>query len=174
MTSVWRALMTMLVLAAAATAGSATWLFTHGWGVAVIETGSMHPVYPAGSLLLVDRVDPDRVQVGDVVGYEDDFGRLISHRVTAISTALTGERLFTFRGDANPGQDPMPVADRQLRSRIVAGAPHLGWIAKAAVSPLIAGAVVVVGAVLVVADHVGDRHGRRGVSAPDIHRARTT
>jgi hypothetical protein len=57
--------------------------FVKGWKFQPIETGSMAPRYPAGSLAIIEPLDPADVRPGMTVVFEDPLvrGRLVAHRV---------------------------------------------------------------------------------------------
>ncbi len=76
---------------------------------------SMLPSVWPGETLLVDRVAPDQVRIGDVVlvGRE---GRLCAHRVVGTAGDSQNPRWIT-QGDALPVPDP-PVAANELLGRI--------------------------------------------------------
>src|SRR5918992_1145850 len=56
--------------------------FLAGWRFQPIETASMAPNYPSGSLAVVEPVDAGLVGPGMVVVFEDPLvpGRLVAHR----------------------------------------------------------------------------------------------
>jgi signal peptidase I len=76
---------------------------------------SMLPTIWPGETLVVERVEPDRVRVGDLVlvGRE---GRLCAHRVIGIEGGAQSPRWIT-QGDALPVPD-RPVAGNELLGRV--------------------------------------------------------
>lgn len=95
-----------------------------------VLTGSMRPDYPPGTLVVVKPVDPDRIHAGDVVTYQLRSGEatVVTHRVVAVSTDLTGEVAFTTQGDANDVADEAPVRPVQIRGRLWYAVPYLGHV----------------------------------------------
>lgn len=95
-----------------------------------IQTGSMRPHYPPGTLVVIKPIDPDKLQVGQVATYQISSGEpeVATHRIVGISTSLKGERSFTFKGDANPSPDPDPVRPVQIRGSLMYAVPYLGWV----------------------------------------------
>jgi signal peptidase I len=102
-----------------------SWL--SGWRLQIIESGSMEPAYPVGSLAVGVPVEPADVREGSVITFADGSGgdRLITHRVVAV-IERDGGRFFKTRGDANLAADPLMVPARSLRSRVTWNVPYLG------------------------------------------------
>jgi signal peptidase I len=76
---------------------------------------SMLPSVWPGQTLVVERVSPDQVQIGDVVLVGRD-GRLCAHRVVSV-TEDAGSPQWITRGDANSTPD-RPVSEGELLGRI--------------------------------------------------------
>jgi signal peptidase I len=102
------------------------WLL--GWQLQHVESGSMSPTYPVGSLLVTAQLDPTDVAVGMPIVFEDprEPGRLVTHRVVAIAPG--NELLFLTRGDANATNDPSPVPARLVRARVLWHVTLLGAV----------------------------------------------
>jgi signal peptidase I len=75
---------------------------------------SMLPTVWPGDTLVVERVSPDQVRIGDVVVVARD-GKLCEHRVISI-TEDSGNRQWITRGDALPVPD-RPVLENELLGR---------------------------------------------------------
>lgn len=97
-----------------------------GFQVYEVISGSMAPDIPTGSLVYVQRAEPEQIQEGDVIAFDGGGGALITHRVVENRT-LMGE--FVTKGDANDRQDPNPAPYDQLKGKVVGSIPWLGWIA---------------------------------------------
>ncbi len=96
-------------------------LYTTGQRLFVIQTGSMAPTAPAGSVVLVT---PARPTVGDVVTVQRPGGALpLTHRIV-------GERAgqFQTKGDANQAPDPGLVAPGDILGKVEVIVPYLGYI----------------------------------------------
>lgn len=107
----------------------ATWL--SGSRLQVVQTGSMEPTYPRGSLLVVEPVDPSDVRPGQALMFEAEWrgGDMVTHRVLRSDTTDVG-LTFTTQGDANVDADPFPVEARSVRGVVqwhVAGLGTLLW-----------------------------------------------
>jgi signal peptidase len=104
----------------------AVWLL--GWQLQHVESGSMSPTYPVGSLLVTAQVDAADVQVGMPLVFEDprEAGHLITHRVVAVAPGV--ELAFITRGDANVTNDAFPVPARLVRGRVLWHVTVLGAV----------------------------------------------
>jgi signal peptidase len=103
---------------------AASWLL--GWQLASVQSGSMTPTFPVGSLVVVGPVDPADVEVGMAIAFQDpdDASRLITHRVVGVAPGT--ELAFITKGDANATADPRPVPARFIRGRTLWHVTYLG------------------------------------------------
>jgi signal peptidase I len=133
MSWVHRILISLAVLFFAACCG-AVLLFNWnalGWKALSVQTGSMRPGLPPGSLVLVHRVPYSQIRVGDVITYANlrQPGTTITHRVIK-SFKLDGKvPAFQTKGDANPSADPMTVVGGQVQGKAAWHLPYIGrWL----------------------------------------------
>ncbi len=93
-------------------------------GFYAVPTGSMEPVIPRGSLIVVAHVDPSQVKIGDIALVVDrQRGILIAHRVVGKDL----ERgVLLVKGDAVPGVAEAPFED--FRGVVVFHVPFLGYL----------------------------------------------
>jgi len=103
-----------------------------------LTTGSMAPVHPPGSLLLVVAPpDPAAVPVGDVVVIARPDGSRVTHRVVEAVRGVAGEvTAYRTRGDAVTEIDSEPVPVAALEGVVAAGIPVLGALRAWMASPL--------------------------------------
>jgi signal peptidase I len=116
----------VIIVLVAATAVLAVLPRLVGGAAMTVLTGSMAPDLPVGSVVLVRRVDPATLRVGDVATYRQAGGsNLVTHRIVAID--LTSRPItFTFQGDRNPVPDPQPVPATAIRGKVWFDVPYLG------------------------------------------------
>lgn len=89
-----------------------------------VESNSMSPAFPKDTLVFVRKVDPQTIEIGDVVTYVlNADGVLVTHRVVEIDTEH--EQFYT-KGDANNSKDPNPVLWGNTIGKVVLGIPKLG------------------------------------------------
>jgi signal peptidase len=81
-----------------------------GYEPMVIVTGSMQKTIPVGSLVVSHKVDPQQLEVGDVISFQKPIGAkgLDTHRIVAIRND-NGKRLYQTKGDNNPIVDPWVI-----------------------------------------------------------------
>ena len=97
----------------------------------VIETGSMRPGMPPGTLVVVRRVDTDRLGVGSVITYQVRSGEraVVTHRIVGQGIDSTGGLRFRTQGDANNTADAAWVRPVQIKGESWYAVPHLGRVA---------------------------------------------
>ncbi len=110
-----------------------------GLEVLIVQSGSMGPGIPEGSLAVADmRCGYSSIEKGDIIIFQAGEGRVM-HRVYAV----TEEGLET-KGDANRVADGITTTRRNFRGRVFFHAPYLGFLAEGMrrLSP-VAGALLV-------------------------------
>ena len=127
---VWRGLVHLGRLATTAVLGLSVTIATlivatlaTGHQFETVVTGSMQPVIPIGSLVVMQRVTTNELRVGDVIAFTEPCRptRVIVHRIVQASDNAAGQVIIHTKGDANPGPDNWPVncADPGATSALV-------------------------------------------------------
>ena len=89
-----------------------------GFGMSVVQSGSMEPTLSVGDLIIV--VPEDEYIVGDIVVFQD--GRSLTvHKIIEVD----GE-MITTQGDANNVADD-PIPQRDIKGKMVACVPRVGY-----------------------------------------------
>ena len=96
---------------------------------------SMNPILFEGDLAVLKAIEPNKVQIGDVVrlnitaASQKQFGlpSTILHRVVAIRNSNTG-LMFTTKGDNNPQNDTFETRADNITGLMVAHYSGLGYI----------------------------------------------
>jgi signal peptidase len=120
-----------------------------GHQVFIVRGASMEPAIPLGSVVLVHPVDPNSVQVGQVVTYRSAQGTVVTHRVTGIAndSGLT----FTTKGDASASADPAPIPASEIVGDVESSVPGVGYVITAIGSPLgLVLAIAILGTLLLI------------------------
>ncbi len=87
-----------------------------------VETGSMEPAIPTGSLIYVDPVSPETLEPGDIVAFRSG-DTVITHRV--VENHYLYNELIT-KGDANEKEDIKPVRYDEVIGRVTVHFPVIG------------------------------------------------
>lgn len=96
-----------------------------GYELYAIVSGSMEPAIPVGSVVYARQVNPGEIEAGDVVVFYGghDASAVITHRTVENHEA---EQELLTKGDANAGNDVLPVAYRNVIGRVELAVPFLG------------------------------------------------
>ncbi|MCK4527874.1 signal peptidase I [candidate division WOR-3 bacterium] len=96
-----------------------------------VLSGSMNPIMNTGDLIVVTPVDPENIEVGDIIAHEDPDRRenvIITHRVVEIiEEDDEGVLRFRTKGDANEDVDPYTVDASDLVGKAAFVIPSLGY-----------------------------------------------
>jgi signal peptidase len=108
-------------------------LFIHGY-VSIIMTGSMNPTIPVGSIVIIKKVNPEDVDVGDIIAFKGSESTIL-HRVI---DKVVEEETFYFRtkGDANDVPDPWIVKPEDIRGALMFTIPYYGYLVHFAGTPI--------------------------------------
>ena len=87
-----------------------------------VESGSMEPALPVGSVIYVEHIEPEKAQTGDIIVFFND-GAVITHRV--VENHYFFDEIIT-KGDANEINDINPVKYKDVIGRVKYHIPYLG------------------------------------------------
>jgi len=94
----------------------------------IVQSGSMEPSIPTGSVVFITETNADSISTGDVVTYKkraDTVPR--THRVVDIKR--NGESMrFITKGDANENRDTEPVYRGEIIGTVAFSIPYIGYI----------------------------------------------
>ena len=101
-----------------------------GYHIYTVISGSMEPAIPVGSLLYIQKVQPEDILEQDVIAYYGgrDGTAVIIHRVVE-NRVLMGE--FITKGDANLQEDQRPVPYADFAGKVQLAIPAAGNAAQA-------------------------------------------
>lgn len=117
-------LLGIVVAAAVALAGVLGLPVLMGDQLYAVQTSSMAPTYPVGSIVAVQPVQPRAVAAGDVITFTaSGFETPVTHRVMEVDSAAG---TFITKGDNNQNADFYPVSFENLQGRVRFGIPLLG------------------------------------------------
>ncbi len=93
-----------------------------GYSFMKVATGSMEPTIPTNSLIVVKKVDPSEVKVGDVICFYSSDPKIEglpnTHRVIEVESE-NGKYLFTTQGDASEIPDEYKVEGDRIVGRFI-------------------------------------------------------
>lgn len=116
-------------------------------------TGSMEPAIPVHSFIVTEAVDPESLQVGDIITFRSTEskleGALNTHRITSVYEE-GGQLMFHTKGDANAVEDSEPVSSINVVGRVVFISAALGTVVSLFSNPLVFFPFVVVPLVLLL------------------------
>lgn len=88
-----------------------------------VVTGSMEPTIPTGALLVTRETAIEEVALGDIICFRTQeaqiWGKIVTHRVTGIQTALDGTPLLQTKGDANLAADGFYVTADNFVGKVI-------------------------------------------------------
>jgi len=92
----------------------------------VVEGESMEPTLSDGDLVMVKKVDPEEVEVGDIIVFYEpgSHSTIIIHRVV-YRVEQGGHVFFKTKGDNNRDPDPWFVSEKDLIGVVVGGSEPL-------------------------------------------------
>jgi len=93
----------------------------------IVVTGSMEGTIDGGDLIITKVVEPEALEVGDIIAYSIDTS-VITHRIIE-ETQVDGQPAFITKGDANNIEDQDPVTFDQIESIYLFRIAGLGNVA---------------------------------------------
>lgn len=94
----------------------------------IVLSGSMEPSYPVGSLVYVGSVEPETLEVGDVITFRLTGDSVATHRIVEV-IGSGDEVQFRTKGDANDTEDGRLISATDVKGRVVFSIPGLGYLA---------------------------------------------
>lgn len=99
-----------------------------GLEVFVVQSGSMEPAYPVGSVVYVKDVDASELKVGDAITFNMTSSVRGTHRIIEV-VEDGGSRAFRTKGDANEEADLGLVKPSAIVGKVLFSVPYLGYFA---------------------------------------------
>ncbi|MBQ4428051.1 MAG: signal peptidase I [Oscillospiraceae bacterium] len=111
-----------------------------GYSMFRVISGSMEPELPVGSMIVVKRVEPEEVKVGDIITFFSTDptlrGGVNTHRVVDIDNSGI-DILFMTKGDANQFMDEYGAVGSNLIGVVIYDSKLIGTAVRLASNPLI-------------------------------------
>jgi len=102
--------------------------------LSVVVSGSMYPTLKVGDLLVVEGVNPEELEIGDIIVFHNPVnpGELIVHRIIEIVRGEDGLLYFGTKGDANSLPDKYRwgkmVSEELIEGKVLFVIPSIGWL----------------------------------------------
>lgn len=146
--SIYRVITTIVVVAIVVVAVALVGVRLVGLNAYTVLSGSMEPTYPTGSVIWVQKVAPEEVQVGDPITFvlNEDL-TVATHRVVEIDAE---NQQFVTKGDANENVDAAPVHFNNLIGTPVFSVPAMGYAVSFIQNPPGTYLAIAIGAVLLL------------------------
>lgn len=97
-----------------------------GVSIVTVESDSMHPSIPQGSLVAYRETPAVDIKTGDVITFSLTGESNITHRVVKVNKS-DKETTFVTKGDANDTEDPNHVPYGSVKGVVVFSLPLLGY-----------------------------------------------
>ena len=95
----------------------------------IVLSGSMTPMMLPGDMIIEKSVDPNELQVGDVIVFHPPDSKpdtLVTHRIISLKEGK--ERLFQTKGDANNAQDDFKLPASNVVGKLIFVIPFAGYL----------------------------------------------
>jgi len=101
----------------------------------VVLSGSMEPAIKMGSIVVIK--PKDNYKVADIITFGKDTKTDIptTHRIVNVR-ALSGEMVYTTKGDANENSDVQEVKDKAVIGKVLFSVPYVGFLIDFAKKPV--------------------------------------
>ncbi len=94
-----------------------------GYGFMAVQTGSMSPDYPIGTVIIIKETEPSELERNDVITFYSSNPHLgnmiVTHRIMAVSDDGDGTYSYTTQGDANEIPDEYPAESEKIIGKVV-------------------------------------------------------
>lgn len=129
-----------------------------GLDVYIVQSPSMEPTCPVGSVIWVKKIsDPSKLEVNDVVTFKLTKRTTATHRIIRIEKSDTDPAGYVFitKGDNNDSEDNVPLSPSDVIGKEILTIPYLGYVSnyvqtKPGVYVAITACIVVIGLLFVI------------------------
>ncbi|MBQ7840006.1 MAG: signal peptidase I [Lachnospiraceae bacterium] len=127
---IWNAFTSVLIALAVLMAILLVGVRIFGLRIYTVLSGSMEPAYPTGSVIYVKEIDPEELEVGDVITFMLTGDTVATHRIVEVVTDEENPDITQFRtkGDANNAADGSLVHYENIIGTPVFTIPYLGYL----------------------------------------------
>lgn len=83
----------------------------------IIISESMQPELYVGDIVLVKEIENEKLEIGDIITYQDRNDKLITHRIIEIPEE-SREKMYITKGDNNQKKDLEPVYESKIIGKV--------------------------------------------------------
>jgi len=121
----------------------------------IVLSGSMTPLMLPGDIIVTKSVDPNELEVGDILAFRDPGGKpdtLITHRIIALKKGK--ELVFKTKGDANKEEDNFNVTASNAVGKLVFVVPFAGYLPEISKSKNLYLLTIILPAIIIIIDEI--------------------
>lgn len=121
----------------------------------IVLSGSMTPIMLPGDVIIVKSVDPNELEVGDIVAFQPPGSRpntLVTHRVVSLEEGK--ELFFQTKGDANNEKDAFKVPVSKAVGKLIFVIPFAGYLSELSKNKNIFLLMIILPACLLLLDEI--------------------
>ena len=85
----------------------------------------MEPIYYRGDAVILEKIDPDKIKVDDILVFKASGG-IITHRVVEI-VEENGTRIFHTKGDNNLTKDSIDITEENVKGIVKYVVKYAGY-----------------------------------------------
>lgn len=121
----------------------------------IVLSGSMTPVMLPGDMIVVQKIDPTTLNVGDVIAFQQPGGKpntVFTHRIIDIRN--TDGLTFQTKGDANNVKDDFRTPAENVKGRLTFVIPYLGYLPEMAKNKWVFVCTIILPVMILIFDEV--------------------
>jgi len=126
----------------------------------IVLSESMVPVMLIGDAIIITRVAPEDIKIGDIIAFDlDKNGKtIVSHRV--IDTKNNGKSeqsatiYFQTKGDNVQHKDPFIIDSKKVIGKVVFKIPYIGYLTKFSRKPVLFLIFTIIPSILIIVDEL--------------------
>ena len=121
----------------------------------IVLSGSMTPIMLPGDMIVVEKVNPTDLKVGDVIAFQEPGGKpntVFTHRI--IDVRDNGTLSFQTKGDANNVQDDFRTPADNVKGKLIFVIPYLGWLPSMAKNKVVFFATIILPVSILIIDEI--------------------
>jgi len=116
----------------------------------VVLTGSMQPTLPVGSVIAIKIINPNTLQIGDIICFQTSpHEPWATHRIINIT-----QEGFITKGDANEEPDREIVKKENVIGKAVLTIPYIGYLSYFVHTPLGLILLILIPAIIIIVGEV--------------------